>query len=213
VNVTGGSSFTNLYSFSGSDGSYPEGELILSGNTLYGTTSDGGAYNYYGTVFKINTDGSNFATVASLNGDNGWGPQYGLVLSGTTLYGTTVNGGLLPTVFAFANGTVFSVDISGGVPVDLCVFPGASGAAFPQAGLALSGNTLFGTTVNGGTANNGTVFEINTNGNGYAETYDFSAWDNNGDNSDGAQQWRCWCCPAARFMAPPNTVARTGGER
>ncbi|MGA2686009.1 MAG: choice-of-anchor tandem repeat GloVer-containing protein [Verrucomicrobiota bacterium] len=187
VSVTGGSSFTNLYSFTGPDGSGPEGELVLSGSTLYGTTSGGGAYNYYGTVFQINTDGTGFAVVGSLNGDNGAGPQYGLVLSGSTLYGTAVNYGLLPTVFAFASGTVFSVDVSGGVPADLCVFPGASGAAFPEAGLALSGNTLFGTTVNGGGNNNGTVFEINTNGSGYAENWDFSAWNNNGDNSDGAR--------------------------
>jgi uncharacterized repeat protein (TIGR03803 family) len=186
VSVTGGSSFTNLYSFTGNDGFGPVAELIVSGSTLYGTTASGGAGTPYGTVFKINTNGTGFATVCSLTGNEGWGPQGGLVLSGSTLYGTTVNGGLLPEVFAFADGTVFSVDISGSGLTDLCIFTEASGAADPWTALALSGNTLYGTTLYGGTNNNGTLFEINTNGSGYAEIKDFSIMGSGGDNPDGA---------------------------
>ncbi len=184
-----GSSFTNLYSFTGNDGFSPDAELLLAGGTLYGTTANGGFQGipiFYGTVFKINPDGTGFATVRSLTGNEGWGPQGGLVLSGSTLYGTTVNGGLLPTVFAYAHGTVFSVDISGSGLADLCVFTEFSGAADPWTGLTLAGNTLYGTTLYGGTNNNGTLFELNTNGSGYAEIKDFSATDSNGDNSDGA---------------------------
>jgi uncharacterized repeat protein (TIGR03803 family) len=70
---------------------------------------------------------------------------------------------------------------------DLCIFPGPSGATVPNAGLALSGNTLFGSTVSSGMNNSGALFEINTNGSSYAENHYFSAMDNNGDNSDGAQ--------------------------
>jgi uncharacterized repeat protein (TIGR03803 family) len=184
-----GNDFTNLYSFSGNDGFNPVAELILSGSTLYGTTGNGGFQGVptpYGTVFKISTNGTGFATVNSLDGDDGWGPQGGLVLSGSTLYGTTFSGGLLPTVFAPANGTVFSVNINGDGLTDLCVFTVPTGAAGPETGLALSGNTLYGTTGAGGTNNNGTLFEINTNGNGYAEIRDFSITDSNGANPDGA---------------------------
>jgi uncharacterized repeat protein (TIGR03803 family) len=188
---------------------------LLLGSTLYGTTGNGGAGTpYFGTVFKINTDGTGFATVCSLTGNAGWGPQGGLVLSGGTFYGTTVNGGILPEVFAFADGTVFSVDINGSGLTDLCVFTEASGAADPWTALALSGNTLYGTTLYGGTNNNGTLFEINTNGSGYAEIKDFSA--------DGFRRrpipmerihGRPWFCPAARFMARPDTVARADLDR
>jgi uncharacterized repeat protein (TIGR03803 family) len=187
VGVTGGSTFTNLYSFSGPDGFAPLAELILSGGTLYGTAGSGGGSGFFGAIFKIHTDGTSFTNVAIMNGNNGWGPQCGLVLSGTTLYGTTVNGGLLPTVFAFASGTVFSVDISGGVPVDLCVFLGPNGAASPEAGLALSGNTLFGSTIASGPNQSGSLFTINTNGSAFTQIWNFSATDNNGDNPDGAQ--------------------------
>ena len=52
--------FTNLYSFTAtsgssstnSDGANPVAGLILSGNTLYGTTSQGGSSGY-GTVFSL----------------------------------------------------------------------------------------------------------------------------------------------------------------
>ena len=66
--------------------------LVLSGATLYGTTQNGGASGS-GTVFQINTDGSEFAVLKYFSGSDGACPNAGLVLSGTTLYGVTVNGG------------------------------------------------------------------------------------------------------------------------
>jgi uncharacterized repeat protein (TIGR03803 family) len=48
-----GSGFTNLYSFTGGgDGANPQTDLILSGNTLYGTTAAGGSSGN-GTVFSF----------------------------------------------------------------------------------------------------------------------------------------------------------------
>jgi len=48
-----GTGFTNLHSFTyGSDGLWPYAGLILSGNTLYGTTSGGGSSSD-GTVFSL----------------------------------------------------------------------------------------------------------------------------------------------------------------
>ena len=46
-----GTGFTNLFTFNYTNGAFPEGGLILSGNTLYGTTSQG--VNGYGTVFQL----------------------------------------------------------------------------------------------------------------------------------------------------------------
>src|SRR5882724_9966604 len=61
--------FTTVYSFTAtstnSSGVYTNGDgagptsVILSGNTLYGTTGVGGSSDS-GTVFKVNTDGSGF---------------------------------------------------------------------------------------------------------------------------------------------------------
>ena len=103
---TDGSGFTTLHNFTGgSDGAFPEGSLILSGSTLYGTTLSRGVSGY-GTVFSLNTDGSGFMTLhAFTGGTDGSGPQAKLILSGNTLYGTASRGGLS------GNGTVFSISL------------------------------------------------------------------------------------------------------
>src|SRR5665213_1686951 len=86
--------FTNVYSFTAltnangtysdgfnqtnSDGALPEAGLILSGNTLYGTASQGGS-NDSGTVFRVNTDGSDFTCLHNFTwtatNSSGYGPS------------------------------------------------------------------------------------------------------------------------------------------
>ena len=82
---------TKLASFKGTNGGGPQGRLILSGNTLYGTTSAGGAKND-GVIFSLPTTGGSPRVLASFSGTDGDDPQ-GLILSGNTLYGTTTFGG------------------------------------------------------------------------------------------------------------------------
>ena len=111
---TDGTGFTNLYSFGSSpnDGADPQAGLILSGNTLYGTTEKGGSA-FTGTVFGINTNGTGFTTLYSftafpvgyITNSDGAFPYAGLILSGNTLYGTAEAGG------RSGNGTVFSLII------------------------------------------------------------------------------------------------------
>src|SRR6266404_7853476 len=69
-----GTGFTNLHVFTAIllsypppgniDGAQPWGGLILSGNTLYGTTFGGGSWSN-GTVFRLNTDGAGFTNLHS----------------------------------------------------------------------------------------------------------------------------------------------------
>src|ERR1041384_2279489 len=74
--------FTVLHSFTGSDGAFPYAGLILSGNTLYGTTALGGGSDG-GTVFAVNTDGSGFTNLHSFTGrGDGVALEAGLILSG-----------------------------------------------------------------------------------------------------------------------------------
>src|SRR5258708_3657521 len=63
--------FTTLHSFTATfgpfpytnlDGANPQAELILSNNALYGTTEKGGSSGY-GTVFKVNINGTAFTTL------------------------------------------------------------------------------------------------------------------------------------------------------
>src|SRR5215831_4231023 len=75
------------------DGANPNGGLLLSNNTLYGTAYSGGSSGY-GSVFAVNTDGTGFTNLHSFTGgSDGANPIGGLILSSNTLYGTTANGG------------------------------------------------------------------------------------------------------------------------
>jgi uncharacterized repeat protein (TIGR03803 family) len=192
--TTDATDFMVLHHFTGSnDGAYPNGELILSGNTLYGTTQLGGQWNR-GTVFKVNANGAGFATLhsftelsgAATNNDGAY-PCVGLVLSGNTLYGTARDGGTAGqgTVFALnTNGTDFttlhsfaawSEDASG-------VYTNSDGSR-PNARLLLSGDTLYGTGRLGGNSGNGTVFKVHTDGTGFTPLYSFGAGDYDASNS------------------------------
>jgi uncharacterized repeat protein (TIGR03803 family) len=190
---TNGTGFTILQSFSFSvDGSAPAAGLILSGNTLYGTAYGGGSWGW-GTVFKVNTGGTGFTNLHSftaisgypgINSDGG-NPQAGLILSGTTLYGTAYSGG------SSAYGTVFAVNTNGTGFTNLHSFNGGSDGARPYAGLILSGTTLYGTAVTGGSSGNGTVFAVNTDGTGFMTLHSFTATSGSSPstNSDGANPY------------------------
>src|SRR5579859_245491 len=101
-----------------SDGARPVAGLILSGNTLYGTASLGGT-NGNGTVFAVNTDGTDFTNLHNFTAKNttnsvgvytnsdGNSPTAGLILLGNTLYGTASSGG------SSGKGTVFSLSTNG----------------------------------------------------------------------------------------------------
>ena len=148
---------------------------MLSDTTLYGTTANGGSFGY-GTVFKVNTDGSGFTLLKEFTGDNGGDPLAGLVLSGTTLYGTTANGG------SFWDGLVFKLNTRWHDYSVLKEFAGDDGA-YPQADLVLSDTTLYGTTPNGGSFGNGTLFKVNADGSDYTVLKNFT------NSTDGAYSY------------------------
>jgi uncharacterized repeat protein (TIGR03803 family) len=178
---TDGAGFTTLHSFTGtvfvtSEGLSPQGGLILAGDSLYGTTYEGGGALNGGTVFKVNTNGTGFTNLHSFSWVDGASPGAGLILSGSTLYGTTES----PD-----GGTVFKVNTDSTEFATLFAFPATSAnssgvdtnseGAFPDAGLTLSGSTLYGTAHAGGSSGNGTVFALSTNGTGFTILHDFTA--------------------------------------
>ena len=201
-----GSEFTTVYNFSklievnggflpsfNYDGANPNAPLVLSGNTLFGTAPNGGT-NLCGTVFAIETDGSQFAVLSyfspfaeidtgardpgpiyrlsSTNADGGM-PNGGLVQSGNTLYGTAKNGG------PGANGTVFQLNKDG---TDFIVLYNFS-ATSDTSSLMLSSGALYGTTSGGGTFGNGMVFVLTLNDGeaGFKDLYDFNGGNDGSD--------------------------------
>jgi uncharacterized repeat protein (TIGR03803 family) len=191
--------YSILHNFGGigKDGYAPLTDLVLSSNTLYGTTASGGT-NYNGTIFKINTDGSGYGTLASFT--NGSPEGGGMLLIGSILYGTTYNGG------SADGGSVFKINIDGSgfktlhnFSTTLPSFPGTnSDGNRPEGDLVTDGSTLYGTAQYGGTNGNGTIFKINTDESGFTVIKTFSATflgTNNvsgnslvsGTNTDGAR--------------------------
>jgi len=105
--------FNLLYTFSGSDGSAPEGTLVGNGKYLFGTTYGGGTGSgcFFGgpcgTVFMLTATGSTWKETVlhsfTNNGTDGTYPEDGLILDKAALYGTTSAGGPAD------KGTVFAI--------------------------------------------------------------------------------------------------------
>ena len=190
-----GQTFTTLYHFTrGTDGANPYAGLILSAGALYGTAYSGGSSGQ-GTVFKINTNGSGFATLHSFNGgSDGANPSAGLVLVTNALYGTTAHRA------SFNAGGVFKIGITGAGFTNLYSFTGGTGGANPLAGFILSDGTLYGTAYHS-SPGQGTVFALDTDGTDFTNLYNFAG------AGDGAN-------PQATLVLSSNTLygtARTAG--
>ena len=115
---TDGTGYTILYNFgtTPNDGSNPN-DLVLVGSTLYGTTSSGGL-NYGGTVFSIDTNGTGYTILYNFGSipNDGSGPAFALTAVGSTLYGTTPNGG------SNGDGTLFALEFATGANAVISVF-------------------------------------------------------------------------------------------
>jgi uncharacterized repeat protein (TIGR03803 family) len=164
-----GQGYRILHCFSGVGGANPSAGLILSGNTLYGTTQYGGSSNV-GTVFAINTDGTGFTLLHSFTEPDGANPHAVLALGTGVLYGTTSVGG------SVGYGTVFQLKTDGTEFRTLYSFTNFIAQAdgrYPQSGLILSEGTLYGVTHTGGAWGRGTVFSLRSDGTGFTVLYNF----------------------------------------
>ncbi len=152
----GSHTITTLASFNGSNGSFPQGSVIMdSSGNLYDTTAYGGASNF-GTVFELAHGSHTITTLASFNGTNGQDPFGGVILgSSGNLYGTTQQGG------ASGDGAVFELAKGSGTITTLASFFNGTNGVYPLGGEILDGSgNLYGTTQQGGASNFGTVYEL-----------------------------------------------------
>gem|GEM_PF-560376 len=158
-----GSGFTVLKHMNGDEEEvFPDGGLTMGPDgKLYGMTQ--GSDNN-GTIFRINPDGSGFAILRKLNKySDGANPQ-GELTFGTDgkLYGTTSEGGLSD------KGTLFRINTDGSSFTILKQFGLQLDGGAPQGGLTRSTTgKLYGTTGELGLMNAGTIFQLNSDGNGF----------------------------------------------
>ncbi len=178
-----------LYNFAnGSDGEYPQGELIQdSSGNLYSTTAYGSP-NGCGAVFELSppSSGGTTWTETSLYAFGATGdacyPSAGLVFdSGGNLYGTADS-----STDSSGNGAVYELSppVGGGAWTEtfLYIFTGGLDGCSPQSDLTYQGGNLYGTAnscgnpggVSGG--GNGSVFEFSPSGGTWTETtiFDFT---------------------------------------
>jgi uncharacterized repeat protein (TIGR03803 family) len=168
---TDGSGYTILHTFKpdGVDGREPYAGVIQgSDGALYGTSYIGGT-NDFGTVFKLNTDGTGYQLLHTFqaNGADGDQPD-GTLLEGldNLLYGTTAVGGTNNA------GTIFEMGLDGSGYAVVHSF-GPSDGVNPIAGLAqgpasdgsgvLYGTTLYNSISNSMTIGGGAIFAVVVN--------------------------------------------------
>ncbi|MBV9028146.1 MAG: hypothetical protein JO311_05975, partial [Candidatus Eremiobacteraeota bacterium] len=140
--ITTSGNFSHEYDFKGAprDGARPVAGVIGVGDTLYGTTQNGGT-NDFGTVFKITPLGKKKILYAFGSGTDGADPYSGVIDVNGTLYGTTYFGGTNNL------GTVFAVSAASGQERILHRFAGGSDGANPlYANLTYFDGALYGTT-------------------------------------------------------------------
>ena len=128
--MTSGGQINTLFQFNGTNGNDPIGIIQASDGCLYGTTQQGGAFDYqyggYGTVFKITTNGD-FTLLASFDRTNGATPWGLIEVSNGLFYGTTDNyGGGAGAFFQFTTNGDLSALLSFGANFQLPFNPWTS---------------------------------------------------------------------------------------
>jgi uncharacterized repeat protein (TIGR03803 family) len=164
--TTAGDSYTVLATFSGttdpdSVGNTPLGSLLLSSSTLFGTTSAGGPYGDYGTVFAVSTNGGSFSVIHYFGGadDPGISPGGDLVWWAEGLYiaGVTFGEGDMH------DGSVYFLSTDGGDYGTLWINGtaqyGPNGILFTGAGTG-TGRRMWVTATGGEGKSDGSIFGL-----------------------------------------------------
>lgn len=171
------------------DGIEPSGGGLIQGSDgkLYGIT-DSGATNGYGTIYSMNTSGSNFMVLRYFDNAYAFDPNHpnidGRNPSGLTqgndgwLYGICPNGG------TNGAGCIFKMNTNGSSYSVLHYFGSGTNDGINGSGKLVQGSdgTLFGVTFHGTSytqgGHDGTIFRLNTDGSSYIILHQFNG--NNG---------------------------------
>lgn len=158
--------------------SYPNGLILGADGRLYGTTQRGGG-SAYGTVFRLDTSGNNFAVLYTFGGgQDGAYPSSALVQdTDGSLYGVTQQGGL------YGKGAIFRINTDGTGRVTMKSFAGGSDGEAPQTPLVPDGSGGFYGTTYGGGSGFGLVYRFSPVGWTYSVLYAFASKD--GVSTDG----------------------------
>ena len=154
--------FTVLHTFAGfpADGSGPIfGQLARdNSSSLYGVTTQGGAYNA-GVVYKVSETGVLKILHSFGGGSDGCEPLGSVLWASGTLYGTTSGCG------ANNGGTIWEINAAGKETILHQFNGGTSDGCAPDGGVTLdSKGNLYGTTTSCGAHNQGALYQLSASG-------------------------------------------------
>ncbi len=144
--------------------------LTFAQSEFWGVNSSGGA-NAWGTIYKMDFDGSNYTVMHNFDFTYGGTPMGNLVkASDGNLYGTCFDGG------SWASCTIYRIDPTSGVFTHLWDFDIATGD-FPMGGMVDYNNKVYGCSWSGGTGGAGVIYYWDYVLNSYGTVHDFNGTD------------------------------------
>jgi uncharacterized repeat protein (TIGR03803 family) len=170
---------TPIYTFSGSDGNSPYGDLATDqSGAIYGSTLDGGSEDQ-GVVFELAP--SNGAWSESIlhnftGGSDGASPNGVTLGPAGNVYGTTEEGGGGGCLMDSACGTIYQLLAGSGWMENLLYsFTGGSDGGNPASGATFdSSGNLYSSTLFGGDGKGGTLFELSSGSWAFQLLYTFT---------------------------------------
>ncbi len=164
----------DIHDFKGTEGAYPNGSFIQSGNgLLYGMTPEGGIHNR-GVIFSYNISTATETKIYDFGaGADGQYP-YGSLLqvNDSLLYGTTEEGGI------YGYGTIFNYNILTVTETDIHDFGNGTDGQYPEGSLIQANNgLLYGMAYWGGVNDYGMIFSYNDSSDNYSDIHDFTGTD------------------------------------
>lgn len=167
----GDGSWTETFPYTFGDGKnfVPVGSMVIDGlGNLYGTTAEGGAYEW-GSVYRLSQSNGVWSNQPlydfTYTGTSGTGPEpSGLVMDGAgNLYGTTQQGG------EYGVGELFKLTPTAGYWRFTLIhaFAGSTDGGYPWGQLVIdSSGDIYGTTLTGGVFQYGTTYKFVHNASG-----------------------------------------------
>jgi uncharacterized repeat protein (TIGR03803 family) len=183
--------FRIVYNFpGGAEGYAPNGGILLSNGSLYGTTHSGGDLSCLapnggcGVAYKLDPTTGVETVLHTFTGINdGEEPTSGFSRYGSSLYGTTLLGGATGPYY----GTIYTIDVRTGAEKMLYSFlcgsygyPCPLGSEPESNPVADARGNLYSTAASGGTYGLGVVFRFNRITHKYTLLHSFSGVDGDG---------------------------------
>jgi uncharacterized repeat protein (TIGR03803 family) len=167
---------TPLVTFNQTNGAFSFGDVLLAGNTLFGSTVQNAADNG-GLIFSVHTDGSDYRILHVFDGADGATPQDKIVLAPQqVIYGVTRSGGPYEPV---GQGVLYRLTPDGTYTV-LHYFTGHNDGQYPDGIVLERSGMIIGSTQFGGAHGAGVIYAYKIATGTFVTLYAFTGYHDGG---------------------------------